>query len=437
MKLDYAKFKQSKVARHGEFGFEPDSINPMLFPFQKWVTDKACRKGRYSGFLECGLGKTALELEVAHQVHIKTGKKCLILVPLCVAPQTVREGEKFNIPCVYRRHQSEVGTEPIVVANYEMLEHFNLSEFICVHLDESSVLKAYDGKTKKRILESTSKLPYRYAWSATPAPNDHVELGNHSEFMGAMTVVGMLSRFFVHDSENTSEYRLKGHAEKEFWKWICSWAACVTKPSDIGFSDDGYNLPPLNTFNHVIESDVLPEGQLFHDASPSATEVHRAMRHTIDKRAEMAASLVATNPNAPWVIACESNDESVAATKAIKGAIEVTGSMSVKQKEERIMAFMDGNEQVLVSKPSIVGFGLNMQFCNSTVVMGVSYSFERLYQFLRRFWRFGQANPVNAHFIVPDNAAGILEVLKRKEDDHLRMRDAMVKAMKEIAFNEN
>lgn len=434
--MNYQEFIKSKALIDTPTGFESVRFNEKLFQFQRDVVSWACRRGRAALFEDCGLGKTPQQLDWSHKVLEHTGKSVLILAPLCVAEQTEREGGKFGINVVHVREQCEVAGIGIYITNYERLHKFDVSEFGAIVLDESSILKSFEGATRNQIIELFNRTPYKLACTATPAPNDYMELGNHAEFLGVMSRVEMLSMFFVHDGGETSQWRLKGHAESNFWKWLCSWAVNIRKPSDLGYDDDGFKLPPLNMMEHVIESEsATMDGYLFSMPASSLAERRNARRSSLDLRVDKIAELANSNDE-PWVIWCGLNDESQMLESKINGAVEVTGSQDEAVKESGLRGFADGTHRVIVTKPSIAGFGLNWQHCRNVGYCGVSDSYEDFYQTVRRCWRFGQNNPVNAHVVISHLEGAVLANLKRKEIDASKMADEMVKHMAEISSTE-
>jgi DNA modification methylase len=413
-------------------GFEPGAVNPKLFEFQAAIVRWACRRGRAAIFADCGLGKTGMQLEWARMVADHAGGKVLILAPLAVAQQTAREAEKFGVDGVgVARSQDECGPFRICIANYEMLQHFDPAQFVGVVLDESSILKSYSGSTRTAIIEAFAQTPYRLACTATPAPNDYMELGNHAEFVGAMTRTEMLSMFFVHDGGETQSWRLKGHAQSDFWRWVCSWACMIRKPSDIGFSDDGFALPPIQYHEHIIQADPLKIGVLFDDAPATLSDRRAARRASISDRVARAVELASNGEQ--WLIWCDLNHESEAITDAIDGAVEVTGSDDNEHKSSAMLRFAAGEIRVLVTKPRIAGFGMNFQRCRNMAFVGLSDSYEALYQSVRRCWRFGQERTVNVHIITASTEGATLHNVKRKEKDAEAMAAAMVGHMSEIA----
>lgn len=422
----YRHFIKTKTVADVPTGIQDHvRVSDKLFIFQSEIVQWALRRGRAAIWADCGLGKTAMQLEWAQHVP----GPVLILAPLAVAHQTVREGEKFGVPVTYQRHPD--GAPPkITITNYEMLENFDPSIYTGVVLDESSILKSYTGMFRNLIIESFAATPFRLACTATPAPNDYMELGNHSEFVGAMSRTEMLSMFFVHDGGETQKYRLKGHAESVFWKWVSSWAVMIRKPSDIGHSDDGFTLPPLEYHQHIIETPPAP-GQLFAVQARTLQERIQARRLSIEARVDAVKSIV--DPSKPHILWCNLNDESAALVSAIEGAVEITGSHSMDEKEKRLAAFADGGIRILVSKPSICGFGLNWQHCADMVFVGLSDSYEQLYQAVRRCWRFGQKSEVNAHIVVADTEGQVLENIARKDRDSEAMARMMTDNMASYA----
>lgn len=426
--LPYQEFLQSKIVAASPSGFEValSELNPKLFDWQKRLVQWALRLGKAALFCNCGMGKTLMQLEWAKQIHRYTGQRVLILAPLAVAHQTVREAEKFGIQACYAPHQQEYSA-PIVVTNYERVEKFNLTEFGAVVLDESSVLKHRDSKSRDLLINLFAKTPYKLCCTATPSPNDHMELGNHAEFLGIMSQTEMLAEFFVHDGGETQKWRLKGHAESKFWEWVSSWAVMIRKPSDLGYSDQGYELPPLEMHDHIVDRLLQPlEGELFILEGRSLQERRRARRESLQERVEIAANLANASTES-WLLWCDLNDESAALTKAIDGAVEVKGSDSSEHKEQALIDFAEGRIRVLVSKPSICGFGLNFQSCHNVVFVGLSDSYEAFYQAIRRCWRFGQTQPVQCHLVYARSEGAVIRNIERKHQEAERMAAALAK----------
>lgn len=407
-----------------------------LFPHQRDIVSWALRRGRAAVFAGTGLGKTAMELTWADEVAKHTGKPVLVFAPLAVAAQHIREAGKFSIPARLVRGHDDV--QPGVnVTNYQKIEHFDLTDFGGVVLDESSILKSTDGKYRTKLITDCAQVPFRMAATATPAPNDFMELGNHAEFIGAMSYTDMLATFFTHDGGETQKWRLKGHAENEFWKWMASWAVMLRKPSDLGYPDAGYDLPPLRQQQHLVAADYAPSldtGLLFPMEARTMQERLGARRDTVDERVALAASI--TPNDRPFVWWCNLNSESEALTKAIPGAVELRGSDADDAKERKIAAFLDGTIRVLVTKSSIAGFGLNFQHCADTGFVGLNDSFEQVFQAVRRFWRFGQTKTVTAHFIAAETEGAVVANLRRKEADAERMAASMVMHMADLSAME-
>lgn len=419
----YDEFLVSKARLDPPTGICGDlNLPEQLFPFQRDIVTWALRRGRAAIFAQTGLGKSFMELAWGNAVHEATCGNVLLLTPLAVAGQMVREADRFGIPAKQCATHDEV--EPgITVTNYGKLHHFDLSEFTGVILDESSILKSFDGKTRTKLIEVCAQIPYRLAATATPAPNDFAELGNHAEFLGVMSLTGMQSIFFTHDGGDTGTYRLKGHAENDFWKWMCSWSVLLRKPSDLGYDDGAYDLPELIEREHIIMVDGPPAKTL--------SERLRARRDSISERVAKAAEL--TPSDRPFVWWCNLNDESSALAASIPGAVEVRGSDKEADKERKLQAFVAGDIRVMVSKASVCGFGMNFQHCADTGFVGLNDSFEQVYQAVRRFWRFGQTKPVTAHFIAASTEGAVLENLRRKEADADRMGAAMVANMADLS----
>lgn len=428
---DYKTFLASKKLVDAPTGLtEIPEMNPMMLDFQHDITAWALRRGRAAIFADCGMGKSLMQLEWSQHVP----GKVLIFAPLAVAAQTIREAKKFkcrHVPA-YRRHQSEVGDEKIVIANYEMIEHFDFTQFAGLVIDESSILKSFTGKIRNQIIEMGAAIPFRLACTATPAPNDFMELGNHAEFVGSMGRTEMLAMFFVHDGGDTAKWRLKGHAQSEFWKWVCSWAVMIRKPSDLGYDDRNFILPKLSVSQTTVRCSVPSDGMLFAMEAQTLQERITARRNSIVDRVNEAAQLVASQPDQQWLIWCKLNEESRQLAAAINGAVEVKGADSQEFKEKTLLGFAAGEVQILVSKPEIAGFGMNFQSCHNMIFVGLSDSFEQYYQAVRRCWRFGQEKPVNVHIVTADIEGAVVSNINRKEADAERMAREMVSQMREI-----
>jgi hypothetical protein len=430
----YAEFLARKRLVDPMTGLSDVGALPSFFkPHQADITRWALKRGRAAIFAGTGLGKTLMELEWARQVVGHTGKPVLSLAPLAVSNQHIREAAKFSIQATIVRSQSDVrdGTS---ITNYQKLPHFDLSQFGGICLDESSILKSTDGHYRTKLIEEAARLPFRLAATATPAPNDFMELGNHAEFLGVMSYTDMLATFFVHDGGDTSKWRLKGHAEDAFWKWMASWAVMLRKPSDLGYSNEGYDLPPLNEFQHTVGVPYAPNmntGLLFPMEAQGLGERIKARRASISQRIDMAISL--TPKDRPFVWWANLNDESDAITRGIPGAVDVRGSDDDADKERKLIDFSEGRIRVLVTKPSICGHGMNWQHCADTGFVGASDSFEQTYQAVRRFWRFGQTKPVNVHFLAAETEGAVVANYRRKEADADRMAASMVRHMADLS----
>lgn len=421
---DYEAFLASKRATMPPVGFHVDRelLHPSLFDFQKDIVHWALRRGRAAIFAGTGLGKTRMQIEWAMHIHQRTGGDVLILAPLAVASQTIREGAELGYEITMCRSQDDV-RPGLNITNYEMLHHFEPVLFEGVVLDESSILKSFTGKIRTELIESFAFTPFRLACTATPAPNDYMELGNHCEFLGVMSRAEMLSTFFVHDGGRTSQWRLKGHAEEEFWRWVASWGVVLEKPSDLGYEDGKYILPPLNIEDIVIKVDGEPAKTL--------RERQKARKETVEQRVAKCAEIVNATDE-PFLVWCDLNIESEMLAAAIPDAVEVKGSDKPAHKEQAMLDFASGKIRVLVTKPSIAGFGMNWQHCANMAFVGLSDSFEQIFQAIRRCYRFGQTKPVNVYMITTSREGAVAENIKRKEADFKKMVAEMVKYTKDI-----
>lgn len=423
--VDYSVFLNGKDTIRTNYGFKPLWIPDFLFDFQKVLVDWAIRIGRGALFEDCGLGKSPQQLVWAENVVRKTKGNVLILAPLAVSSQTVKEGEKFGIQ-VRRTRQGEIH-KGINITNYQRLSYYKPEDFAGVVCDESSILKNFDGKTRRHVTEFLQKMEYRLLCTATPAPNDFMELGTSSEALGGMTRNSMLGMFFVNDGENTQQWNLKGHAKKGFWTWVSSWARAVRKPSDIGFKDGKFELPPLKIESHVVES-TTPSGRFFPSIAQTLEDQRKEKRKTIEERCQRVAKILPKDR--PCIVWCQLNDESARLTELIPGAVEVKGSDSDDQKEERLGNFSNGKIRVLVTKPSIACFGLNWQHC-SDVSYFPTHSHEQYYQAIRRCWRFGQLNPVTCHMVYTESEASVFSNMIRKERRSIELYDGITRWMNE------
>jgi DNA modification methylase/superfamily II DNA or RNA helicase len=424
---DYDSFIKNKIRKAQEYGFDPSPITAPLFDWQKQVVQWAIKKGRAALFEECGLGKTFQQLEWAHQVSIHTKKPVLILTPLAVAKQTESEALKFGYQAKVVSDESEIDGSSIYITNYDKLDHFDSIEFGGVVLDESSILKNFTGKTRRRLTDRFSDTRFRLCCTATPSPNDYTEFGQHADFLGVCSPMQMLATYFVNDTFNTGDWRLKKHAETTFWEWVSSWAACISKPSDIGYPDDGYDLPKLNLETIIVDVDEVEgadDGEMFRISTLSATTMHKELRMTAQQRVDEVAKLVNSSDES-WIVWCNTNLESDMLKKAISDGIEVKGSDTAKYKENAANGFVSGEHRVLISKSGIFGYGMNWQHCRNVAFVGLSYSFEDFYQALRRSYRFGQKREVNAYIVHATTEGAIMKTIKRKIAQHEEMQSQM------------
>ena len=426
--MDYADFVKSKTFFVDPSGFSCSDEMDHLFDFQRLIVKWALKKGKAAIFADTGLGKTAMQVTWAEKVCNHTDGNVLIVAPLCVSQQTITEAGKFGISAHYCRDQSHV-QKGITTTNYEMLDHFDISSFSGIVLDESSILKSHDGKTRQKIIDLTQRVPYRLSCTATPSPNDYMELGNQAEFLGIMSRVEMLSMFFTHDGGETSKWRLKGHARKKFWKWMATWSVCIRKPSDLGFNDEGYNLPGIKLFHHILNSKPMP-GHLFAVPVSGLLNQNKARKVSLMDRVADCASVVNGSLD-NWIVWCNLNAESDELERQIESGKAICGADPLEKKEKSIMSFLSGELPVLITKPSITGFGLNFQHCSNMAFVGLTDSFEDYYQAVRRCFRFGQKKEVNVHLFYSEAEAGIVANLERKEAQHNEMSERMVSFMKE------
>lgn len=430
MDARYAEFLAAKAPTVIASGILPKALADHLFDFQQACVDFAVRQGRTGLYLDTGLGKTRCQLEWARQCLEAANGRALILTPLAVAKQIEREGQSLGYDCRVIRDQSEAKSG-INICNYDRLDKLDPSFFGVASLDESSILKSFGGKTTTALIDTFANHRFRMSATATPAPNDHMEMGNQAQFLGLMTSQEMLMRWFINDTATASQkWRLKGHAEQDFWDWMASWSRMAQSPEDLGFDGSAYKLPPLKVIRHQAHGSLVrpQDGTLF-VANVSATSMHDLKRQTSAARAGAIAGVVSGDPD-PWVIWCDTNDEADALKARIPGATEVRGSMPIDQKEEYLEAFTIGQIGKLITKPSIAGYGSNWQHCHKTACVGRSFSYEAWYQLIRRFLRYGQRHPVECHIAVAEGEDQIGHVIDRKADDHARMKAAMAAAMR-------
>lgn len=422
MSKDYSFYIQGKVKRTERVGFDPLWMPDFLFDFQKVLVEWSIRQGRSAIFADCGLGKTPMQLVWADNVLRKEHKSVLILTPLAVSKQTLREGKKFDID-VHNARNGDI-VKGINVVNYEQLHKFNPEDFVGIVADESSILKAFDGKRRKQITEFMRKVKYRLLCTATPAPNDYIELGTSSEALGVMKYQKMLGMFFSHSGKSTQSWELKGHAKSAYWQWVSGWARAIRRPSDFGFEDGEFELPPLEVKQHIIPSNY--DGYGFFRFGNTLNEQRAEKRESIKDRCEKVAELV---PNdRPVVVWCHYNAEGDLLEKIIPDAVQVAGKHSDEEKEERLFGFAEGKIRVLVTKPRIGGFGMNWQHC-SDVVCFPSHSFEQYYQTVRRCWRFGQKNQVCINLVATEAERPVMANMLRKERQVSGMFAGIVREM--------
>lgn len=432
--MNYQQFIQSKFITHKTEGFDVEFINPSLFDFQQSLVRWALKKGKAALFEDCGLGKTIQELEWAHHVNLKTGKPVLILAPLAVSKQTKEEGEKFGYDVKVCQDQKDI-TNGINITNYEKLHKFNPREFAGVVLDESGIIKHFAGKIRNQVIDIFNRTPFKLCATATPAPNDYVELGSTSEFLNVKTSSEMRSMFFVNDTKDTGNWRLRGHASKsKFWEWIASWGVMIQNPSDIGFDGSKFILPELNVKNIVIPSKTN-QYTIGIDAAKTLSERREARMESLPERVAMAADII-NNSNEIHLVWCNLNAEGEALRKAIKDSIEIKGSDTEDFKETAMIDFQKNKIKCLITKPKIAGLGINWQNCSNQLFAGLSDSFEQYYQAVRRSYRFGQSNPVNIKIITSEKEGAIVENVRRKENDMKTMFQNMVKHMKSAMNHE-
>lgn len=422
--MNYQDFIKSKTSRRGSLGIQRFDIPASLYDFQAEIVSRALRAGKFAIFADCGLGKTIMQLAWAANIP----GDVIIAAPLAVAEQTQREGERFGISVRVCESQSDI--QPgISITNYEKLHKFDLSHFTGVVLDESSILKNYSGKIRSAIIDGFSKTPFKLACSATPAPNDFMELGNHAEFLNVCSRTEMLAEYFVHDGGETQKWRIKGHAVKPFWSWVGSWAISIRKPSDIGFDDGGFDLPEMNISQCVVRANYQQQGFLFPMIASTLGERQSARKLTVDSRAQTIAGMVNADPR-QHIIWCNLNSEADAIRKLIPDAVEVRGSDTVEKKKSAMLGFTSGDVRVLVTKPSIAGFGMNWQHCSSVFFCGLSDSYEEFYQAVRRCWRYGQRSTVDVRVVISDTEGAVVANIKRKELESAAMAAEMANLYK-------
>jgi len=429
--MNYNEFLRNKSKRQIQIGFDvcENDMKNTLFDFQKYCVKKSLKSGCFALFEDCGLGKTHQQLEWCAQIVAKEQLPVLILAPFAVIGQTIQEADKFGYSIKELDADNQTDLSGICIVNYEQLDNIDASLFVGVALDESSILKNFDGKMRNKIIDSFRQTKYKSCWTATPSPNDPMELGNHSEFLGIMSRNEMLSMFFVHDGGNTSKWKIKGHAEKKFWQWVSTWAIMIGKPSDIGFSDDGYILPELNIEENIIETKKRNNNLLFNDVAVNATGFNKELRDTIVERLDRAAEIV-NNSKENFIIWIKQDIEGEYLRKIIPDAVEVKGGDKPELKKSRLLGFKNNEFRVLITKAKIAQYGLNYQNCHNQIFASLDFSFESLYQAIRRSYRFGQKEAVNIQIISTDTMQNVIQSIKEKERKYEKMSRDMVEAMK-------
>ena len=432
-KKEYQEFLDQKKQQRVESGFvvNDEQLNPALFPFQKYCVKRALAVGKFALFEDCGLGKTIQQLEWAQKVCEKIDKPVLILAPLAVISQTIKEGEKFGyvvneIGDMDYQQDMETG---IYITNYDNMEHIEAYHFGGVVLDESSILKNFQGKTRTALIDEFRNTPYKLACTATPSPNDTTEICNHSEFLDVMSRTEMLAMYFVHDGGSTSDWRLKGHAKQMFWDFVSTWAVMLNKPSDIGYDDEGYDLPPLNVVQEIVETPKRDNGMLFNTTAVSTTEYHKELRETYQIRLDRVAEMVNARPTDNFIIWIGHDDEGKYLRSLLPDAIEVKGSDSKQFKKDMLLGFGRGEFRVLITKLKIAQFGLNYQNCHNQIYASLDFSFEATYQGIRRSYRFGQTEQVNIYLITTDTMQNVKDAFDKKQAAFREMQAAMTLAM--------
>lgn len=429
--MNYQEFIASKRRREVATGHNPGQLNEHLFDFQGAITSWAVRRGRAAIFADTGLGKTLMQLSWADEVASHTGGVVLVLAPLAVSEQTIEQGQTFGIDVRRVPVSGKIDSPGIWITNYERMGVIDFDSLHGLVLDESSILKAHDGKTRQAIIENAQGVPYRLSCTATPSPNDFDELGNQCEFLGVMTRTEMLATYFVNDTGDTGTWRLKGWGASKFWEWMGSWAVVIRNPSDIGFDGSRYELPPLSYVEHVVETQPLGN-DLFSRPAMGLAERRQAQRNSIEERCRALADVVNADQSEPWLIWCHLNDEAALLAELIHGSVNVQGSDSPECKTKNLLGFSHGDVRVLITKPKIAGFGMNWQHCRKMAFVGLDDSFEKFYQSVRRCYRFGQKRAVEVHLFTAENEGQILANLKRKEEQHHEMSASMIEHMRGI-----
>ncbi len=433
---EFIRSKAREVKSHG-FHVDADKLNTLAWDWQRQAVSWALHRGRAAFFQHCGLGKTLQQLLWAEQIVLRENRSILLLSPIAVRQQTIREAAKFNInvEVLAANEQADIRGPAIYVSNYEKLHKFDHTHFVGVVIDESSCLKEFKSKTRRELCRKFANTQYRLACTATPAPNEWMELGNHCDFLSVMPSNEMLSRWFINDTMKAGEYKLLDHASSDYWRWVCGWALCLSKPSNMGnqYSDEGFIMPPINYNFETVEVEIAPQpGELYPISAINVHTMHREKRQSCESRANRVAEIVATDPDDYWIVWCDTDYEADQIVKVLpKHAVEVRGSMPEKRKEKDLSEFAEGKTKLLITKPEIGGLGLNLQHCRNMAFVGLSYSFERFFQALHRCYRFGQKRQVNAWIVQGESESAIADRVFRKRDAHEKMQSSMADAMKE------
>ena len=412
---EYQEFLKQKQKAKEHKGFAALPMNDKLFPFQQFIVERNLSKGKHAVFADCGLGKTVMELETASQIVRHTNKPVLILAPLVVVAQTKREAEKFGFDL-----------DKVTITNFENLHNINPQEYAGLIVDESSIMKNFEGQIKKQLFEYFHNTPYKFAFTATPSPNDPMELANHSEFLGYQSRLGMLATYFINDQDHTSKWRLKGHAVEKFYQFVSDWAIMLTNPADIGYPMQGYDLSEVIYKEHqLITENDFSNGMLFPSLAVSATDFNKELRRTKDQRIAKAIEIANANEE-PHIVWVKHNDEGKEVTAGIRGAVEVSGSDKPEEKAQKLLDFVDGKFRVLVTKPKIAQYGLNFQHCLNQTFMSPDFSFEGFYQAVRRSHRFGKKGDVTVNIVTTDTMQNVISIIKEKEKQFKQMQQLMI-----------
>ena len=412
---EYQKFLQQKQKAKEHKGFTPLPMNPKLFPFQQHIVAQNIMKGKHAVFADCGLGKTVMELETASQIVRYTNKPVLILAPLVVVAQTKREAEKFGFDL-----------DKVTITNFENLHNVSPQEYAGLIVDESSIMKNFEGQIKKQLFEYFHNTPYKFAFTATPSPNDPMELANHSEFLGYQSRLGMLATYFINDQDHTSKWRLKGHAVEKFYQFVSEWAIMLTNPADIGYPMQGYDLSEVIYKEHqLITENDFSNGMLFPSLAVSATDFNKELRRTKEQRIAKAIEIANANEE-PHIVWVKHNDEGKEVTAGIRGAVEVSGGDKPEEKAQKLLDFVDGKFRVLVTKPKIAQYGLNFQHCLNQTFMSPDFSFEGFYQAVRRSHRFGKKGDVTVNIVTTDTMQNVISIIREKEKQFKQMQQLMI-----------